>query len=66
MNTEQKERCAICGGTGRIESGTRQEHGKAVPVFLACEGQANAPDSEDNISDFIGRIVIESPEKFWG
>lgn len=66
MNTEKKAVCEKCGGTGRIESGTRRERGAPVPVFLPCGCQPAEPDSPDGTSDFIGRVVIDSPEKFRG
>ena len=66
MNTEKKTTCEKCGGTGQIESGTRKEHGVPVPVFLPCGCQTTEPDTADDLSDFIGRVVIDSPEKFWG
>ena len=66
MNTEKKVVCEKCGGTGRIESGTRQEHGAPVPVFLPYGCQPTEPGADDHISDFIGRVVIDSPENFRG
>jgi hypothetical protein len=70
----EKEKCQKCGGSGWIQTGTRRENGRAVPVRIPCECRkkdtkpADKPSNEtpNETSDFIGRVVLDAPEKFWG
>lgn len=67
----EKEKCQKCDGSGWIQTGTKRENGRAVPVRVPCtcrkKETAPADDTSSNeTSDFIGRVVLDAPEKFWG
>ncbi len=74
MNPEKPEECKKCDGTGWIQTGTRRDSGVVVPVKVPCDCRKKetppadkTPEdksSKDKTSDFIGRVVLDSPEKF--
>ena len=74
MNSEKPEECEKCGGTGWIQTGTRRDSGVVVPVKVPCDcrKEETGPSDKtpqdksprDKTSDFIGRVVLDSPEKF--
>ncbi len=74
MNPEKAEKCEKCNGTGWIQTGTRRDSGVVVPVKVPCDCRKEETppadkttqdkSSQDKTSDFIGRVVLDSPEKF--
>ena len=66
MGLEKQEKCKKCNGSGWIKTGTRRENGITVPVLVPCDCQKKETDLVDETSDFIGRIFLDSPEKFRG
>lgn len=66
MSIEKKEKCKECESSGWIESGTRRENGIEVPILVQCQCQRKDTDLIDEISDFIGRVVFDSPDTFRG
>ena len=63
MGLKKQEKC---NGSGWIKSGTRRENGVKVPVLVPCDCQKQEPGLVDETSDFIRRVVLDSPEKFRG
>lgn len=70
MGPEKQEKCKKCNGSGWIETGTRRESGRKIPILIPCDCQKKGKDLPkdltDETADFIGRVVIDAPEKFWG
>ena len=69
MNPEKAEECEKCDGTGWIQTGTTRDSGVVVPVKVPCDcRKKETPPADktpaDKTSDFIGRVVLDSPEKF--
>ena len=61
-----KNKCEKCNGSGWHKAGVRRENGIEVPYSTPCECQKNEPNTFSETSDFIGRVVLDSPEKFRG
>ena len=71
MSPEKQETCPKCGGSGWIQTGTRRDSGRHIPITAPCDCRKNesttepqGPETDQKISDFIGRVVIDSPEQF--
>ena len=62
----EEEKCEKCDGSGWMKTGTKRENGVEVPVLAPCDCRKNESDLADEPSDFIGRRILDAPEKFWG
>ena len=66
MGPEKQEKCKKCNGSGWLEIGKRRENGIKVPVLGPCDCKKKETDLANETSDFIGRVVLDAPEKFRG
>ncbi len=65
MSPEERK-CEKCDGSGWMKTGTKRENGVEIPVLVLCDCRKKETDLADETSDFIGRNILDAPEKFWG